>query len=140
MSKPDMGSIFHINKQWNILVKGNYYVNYQNYQNSMLLTSSDTKHWGIYSCLQIPPGENWFQYVRRVLYTTAIKFPCITFLNKGFKGTVENQTLPSLRMKDHFKVETIYSYSLFQEYLNQLISRFYLFVCPQWSSKQATKH
>ena len=40
MSKPDMGSIFHINKQWNILVKGNYYVNYQN---SMLLTSSDTK-------------------------------------------------------------------------------------------------
>ena len=43
MSKPDMGSIFHINNQWNILVMGNYYVNYQNYQNSMLLTSSDTK-------------------------------------------------------------------------------------------------
>jgi len=42
MSKPDMGSIFHINK-WNILVRGNYYVNYQNYQNSILLTSSDTK-------------------------------------------------------------------------------------------------
>ena len=31
MSKPDMGSIFH------------YYVNYQNYQNLMFLTSSDTK-------------------------------------------------------------------------------------------------
>ena len=43
MSKPDMGSIFHINNQWNILVIGNYYVNYQNYQNSMLLNSSDTK-------------------------------------------------------------------------------------------------
>ena len=43
MSKPNMWSIFHINNQWNILVKGNYYVNYQNYQNSMLLTSSDTK-------------------------------------------------------------------------------------------------
>jgi len=43
MSKPDMGSIFHINNQWNILVIENYYVNYQNYQNSMLLTSSDTK-------------------------------------------------------------------------------------------------
>ena len=41
-SKPEMGSIFHINNQWNILVIGNYYVNYQNYQNSMLLTSSDT--------------------------------------------------------------------------------------------------
>ena len=40
MSKPDTESIFHIKNQWNILVKGNYYVNYQN---SMLLTSSDTK-------------------------------------------------------------------------------------------------
>ena len=43
MSKPDMGSIFHISNQWNFLVIGNYYVNYQNYQNSMLLTSSDSK-------------------------------------------------------------------------------------------------
>ena len=44
ISKPDMGSIFHhINNQWNILVIGNYYVNYQNYPNSMPLTSSDTK-------------------------------------------------------------------------------------------------
>ena len=43
MSKPVMGSIFHINNQWNILVTGNYYVNCQNYQNSMLLISSDTK-------------------------------------------------------------------------------------------------
>jgi len=41
--KPDMGSIFHIKNQWNILVIGNYYVNYQNYQNLVLLTSSDTK-------------------------------------------------------------------------------------------------
>jgi len=43
MSKSDMGSIFHINNQLNILVIGNYHVNYQNYQNSMLLTSSKTK-------------------------------------------------------------------------------------------------
>ena len=43
MSKSGMGSIFHINNQWNILVIENCYVNYQNYQNSMLLTSSDTK-------------------------------------------------------------------------------------------------
>ena len=43
MSKPDMGSIFHIQNQWNILVIGNRYVNYQNDQNLMLLTSSDTK-------------------------------------------------------------------------------------------------
>ena len=38
MSKPEMGSIFHIKNRWNILVIGNYYVNYQNF-----LTSSDTK-------------------------------------------------------------------------------------------------
>ena len=77
MSKPDMVSIFHIYNQWNILVTGNYYVNYQKYQNSMLLTSSDTKR-TMRHLLQIPPRENWFQYVRRV-YGTAINFPCITF-------------------------------------------------------------
>ena len=33
MSQPDMESIFHIKNQSNILLKGNYYVNYQNYQN-----------------------------------------------------------------------------------------------------------
>jgi len=43
MSKPEMGSIFHIKNRWNILVIGKYYVNYQNFQNLMLLTSSDTK-------------------------------------------------------------------------------------------------
>ena len=43
ISQPDMGSIFHIKNQWNILVIGNDYVNFQNYQNSMPLTSSDTK-------------------------------------------------------------------------------------------------
>ena len=41
MSKPDMGSIFHINNEWNILAIGNYYVNYQNDQNSMVLTFSE---------------------------------------------------------------------------------------------------
>ena len=43
MSKTDMRSIFPIKNQWNILVIGNYYVNYQNYKNLMLLTFSDTK-------------------------------------------------------------------------------------------------
>ena len=33
MSQSDTGSIFHIKNQWNILVIGNYYVDYQNYQN-----------------------------------------------------------------------------------------------------------
>ena len=76
ISKPDIEFIFHIKNQWNILVIGNYYVNYQNYQNLMLILN---EHWCIYSCLQIPPRENWFQYVRRV-YVTAINFPCIITL------------------------------------------------------------
>ena len=37
------GINFHKNNLWNILTLGNYYVNFQNYQNSMLLTSSDTR-------------------------------------------------------------------------------------------------
>ena len=37
------------------------------------------EHWSIYSCLQIPPRENWFQYVRR-LYATENNFPCIITL------------------------------------------------------------
>jgi len=44
MLKPDMGSIFHIKKSMKYSGRiENYYVNYQNYQNLMLLTSSDTK-------------------------------------------------------------------------------------------------
>ena len=39
-------------------------MNYQNYQNLMLLSSRDTKRTlCIYSCLQIPPRENWFHYM-----------------------------------------------------------------------------
>ena len=37
------------------------------------------EHWCIYSCLQTPPRENWFQYVRRVC-ATAINFSCISTL------------------------------------------------------------
>ena len=37
------------------------------------------EHRCIYSCLQIPPRENWFQYVRRE-YATSINFPCISTL------------------------------------------------------------
>ena len=66
-------------------------MNYQNYQNLMLLTSSDTKRTlCIYSCLQIPPRENWFQYVRRV-YATAINFPCIITLVISFGHNVETE-------------------------------------------------
>ena len=43
MSQPDMGSIFQIKNQWNILVIENYYVNYQKFQSSKLLSSSESK-------------------------------------------------------------------------------------------------
>jgi len=80
MSKPDMGSIFHIKNQWNILVTGNYYVNYKNYQILMLLTSSDTKRTIMHQFLFTnSASKNWFQYVRGV-YATAINFPCIITL------------------------------------------------------------
>ena len=39
------------------------------------------EHRCIYSCLQIPPRENWFHSVRRV-HATAINFPCIITLIK----------------------------------------------------------
>ena len=79
MSKPEMGSIFHIKSQWNILVIGNYYVNYQNYQSSMLLTSSDTRRTLRHLFLFTNSAQRELQYVRRV-YASAINFPCITFL------------------------------------------------------------
>ena len=44
------------------------------------------EHWCFYSCLQIPPRENWFQYVRRV-YT--INLPCISILLLPFR--IEHQ-------------------------------------------------
>ena len=53
-----------------------------NYQNVMLLSSS---------CLQIPPRENCFQYVRRV-YATAINFPCIITLIASFYFTFPDRT------------------------------------------------
>ena len=40
------------------------------------------EHSCIYSCLQIPPKENWFQYARRV-YATANNFPFISTLVRG---------------------------------------------------------
>ena len=81
MSKPDMGSIFQIKNQWNILVIGNFYVNYQNCQNLILLTSSNTKRTLMYLFLFTNSAhrENWFQYVRRA-YATAFNFHCILTL------------------------------------------------------------
>ena len=69
-SKPYMVSIFHIKKnQFNILVIGNYHVNYQNYQNLMLLTSSDTERTLMHL---FHPERTGFNYVRRVAECTQL--------------------------------------------------------------------
>ena len=39
------------------------------------------EHWCIYFCSQIPPRENWFQYVHRVFIAT-INYPCISTLRE----------------------------------------------------------
>ena len=73
MSQPDMGSIFTkiifeifwSNKSIMWIIK-------------ILCFASPRildEHWCIYFCLQIPPSENLFQYVRRV-YAITINFPC----------------------------------------------------------------
>ena len=51
-------------------------MSYQNYQNLMLLTSSDTKRTLMHLFLFTNSAQR-VQYVRRV-YTTAINIPCIT--------------------------------------------------------------
>ena len=75
MSKPDMGSIFHIKKSMK------YSGHYQNYQNLMLLTSSDTKRTLMHLFLFTNSAQRELVliHVRRV-YATAINFPCITTL------------------------------------------------------------
>ena len=82
IAKPDMGSIFHIKKQWNILVKRNCYVNYQNYQNFMLLTSSDTKRTLMHLFLFTNSAKRELVSMCTCrVYTTAINFPCIITLS-----------------------------------------------------------
>ena len=80
MSKPDMGSIFHIKNQRNILVIGNYYLNYQNYQNLILLTSSDTKRTLKHLFLLTNSTQRELVSICTQIYATAINFPCIITL------------------------------------------------------------
>ena len=75
------------------------------------------EHWSIYYCLQIPPRENWFQYVRRV-YTTAINFPCITSLDKQ-----------SIKIEEgHRSIVTYFANKLVREiYTNYTKLNFFIF-------------
>ena len=64
------------------------------------------EHWCLCSCLQMSPGENWFQYVRRV-YASEINFPCIitlarlTFEIKKINKYFYFLILPFYRMEWH---------------------------------------
>ena len=81
-SKPDMGSIFHINNQWNIRVIWNSYENYQNYQNSILLTSSDTKQTLRHLFLFTNSAQRELVSIctQSIRHATVINFPCIITL------------------------------------------------------------
>ena len=48
------------------------------------------EHGFIYSCLQTPPRENWFQYVHKE-YATAINFLCIITLDIRLCGLASSR-------------------------------------------------
>ena len=61
---PNMGSIFHIKKKsMKYSDRRKLLCELSKLSNFMLLTYLDIKQTCIYSCLQIPPRENWFQFV-----------------------------------------------------------------------------
>ena len=82
MSQPEMGSIIHMNNLWNILVIGKYYVNYQNYQNKMPLSPSDTRRTLMQSILVYKfrrerTGFNMYAENTRPQLTFLALVPCI---------------------------------------------------------------
>ena len=78
---------------------------FQNYQNLMLLTSSDTRRTLMHLFLFTNSSkreENWFQYVRRV-YATAINFPCIsTLVSVTLHAKMEMLHLHRFHLKSSF--------------------------------------
>ena len=78
-------------------------MNYQNYQNLMLLTSSDTKRTLMHLFLFTNSVQReLFQYVRRV-YTTEINFYCITplhlYLTNGLEKNVRGRVCKKYESK-----------------------------------------
>ena len=109
--KPEIGSIFHIQNRWNILVIRNFYVNYQNFQNLMLLTYSNTKRKLMHLFLFTNSAQRELvsQYVRRP-YTTAISFPCLTFL--GHCNCLKTGLVPKTRHE--LKSDNCYNRDMFE--------------------------
>ena len=96
------GIHFHKNNLWNILVIGNYYVNYQNFQNSMLLSFSDTKQTRMHPFLFTNSAQRELVSIWRRVYATTINFPWIIILYlphleaRGLKCTIVNCPCPVL--------------------------------------------
>ena len=80
MLQPDMRSIFHIKNQWNILVIGNYYVNYQNYQNKFFLSSSETRGTLMHLFLFTKSAQRELVSICTQSKRNCINFPCIITL------------------------------------------------------------
>ena len=118
MSQPDMESIFTKKNLWIIRVIGNYYVNYQNYKNWMLIFSSDTKLMHLFLFTK-SPRENWFQYVRRV-YVTAINFPSISTLTYSLWGYIWNSVL---QHGLHGQQEMSNCWNRFRRYCRRVLTR-----------------
>ena len=88
MSKPDKGSNFHIKNQRKILVIGIYYVNYQNYQNVMLSTSSDTKR----PLMQTPrhPSKVYINIMKTTWYWVFIVHKLFLVIGSNSNGPGSN--------------------------------------------------
>ena len=85
----DMRSIFHIKSQLNIMVIGSYYVNFQNYQNLIMLSSSDTKRTMRHLFLFTNSAQRELVSICTRAYATAVNFPYIITLVHT-KITLEN--------------------------------------------------
>ena len=63
---------------------GNYYVNYQNYQNEMLLSSTDTKQTLMHLFVFTNSAQRELVSICTQSYATAINIPCIITLTLPF--------------------------------------------------------
>ena len=97
------GIDFHKNNLWNILFIGKFYVNYQNYQNSMLLTFSETKRTLIHLFLFKNYAERelvsictWPQLTFLALVPWRITWNCLNHNPKTtFKESQRNWIIPN---------------------------------------------
>ena len=69
---------------------GNYYVNFQNYQNYMFLSSSDTRQTLMHLFLFTNSAQRELVSILCRVYATAFNFPCISTLLLPF--TLDNYT------------------------------------------------